>query len=117
VTDNTVPGTPYSATYSYLANSLLVSNIVFKQSTTTRVSRTNQWDYLNRLLGVSSVPSAASALSFAYSYNNANQRTRTTLVNVSVNDNVIIVSEIVIPWVFASECRHAGSPNRLVQSN
>jgi RHS repeat-associated protein len=79
VTDNTT-NTPYSATYSYLANSLLVSNIVFKQSSTTRMSRTNQWDYLNRLLGVSS---AASALSFAYSYNNANQRTRATLADNS----------------------------------
>jgi RHS repeat-associated protein len=82
VTDNTT-NTPYSATYSYLANSLLVSNIVFKQSSTTRMSRTNQWDYLNRLLGVSSAPCAASALSFAYSYNNANQRTRTALADNS----------------------------------
>ena len=82
VTDNTT-NTPYSATYSYLANSPLVSNIVFKQSSTTRMSRTNQWDYLNRLLSVSSAPSAASALSFAYSYNNANQRTRATLADNS----------------------------------
>ena len=73
VTDNSA-GTAYSATYSYLANSPLVSQIVFKQSTTTRMTTTKQYDYLNRLTAISSaVPS------FAYSYNAANQRIRSTL--------------------------------------
>ena len=73
VTDNSA-GTADSATYSYLANSPLVSQIVFKQSTTTRMTTTKQYDYLNRLTAISSaVPS------FAYSYNAANQRIRSTL--------------------------------------
>ena len=82
VTDNT--GSPaYSATYSYLANSPLVSQIAFKQATTPRMTTTKQYDYLNRLLSVSSAPSAASALSFGYAYNNANQRIRSTLADGS----------------------------------
>ena len=40
---------------------------------------TKQYDYLNRLLSVSSAPSAASALSFGYAYNTANQRIRSAL--------------------------------------
>jgi RHS repeat-associated protein len=82
VTDNS--GSPaYSATYSYVANSPLVSNIVHKQSSTTRMTTTKQYDYLNRLLSVSSAPSAASAIIFGYSYNNANQRIRSTLADGS----------------------------------
>jgi RHS repeat-associated protein len=79
VTDNS-GATAYSATYSYLANSPLVSQIVFKQSTTTRMTTTKQYDYLNRLLSVSSTPSP---VSFGYSCNNANQRIRSTLADGS----------------------------------
>jgi hypothetical protein len=82
VTDNS-GATAYSATYSYLANSPLVSQIAFKQGTTTRMTTTKQYDYLNRLLSVSSAPSAGSAVNFSYSYNNANQRIRSTLADGS----------------------------------
>jgi len=82
VTDNS-GATPYSATYSYLANSPLVSQIAFQQSTTLRMTTTKQWDYLNRLQAVSSAPSAGFAVDFSYSYNNANQRIRSTLADGS----------------------------------
>ena len=62
-----------------LANSPLVYQIAFNQRMTT----TKQWDYLNRLLSVSSAPSGASAVSFAYGYNDANQRTNATLADGS----------------------------------
>ena len=58
---------------------ILVSQIAFKQATTPRMTTTKQYDYLNRLLSISSAPSAASALSFGYAYNAANQRIRSTL--------------------------------------
>src|SRR6266568_7382365 len=47
------------------------------------MTTTKQYDYLNRLLSISSSPSSASSLpiSYAYGYNDANQRTR-----VSLND-------------------------------
>lgn len=72
-----------TATYSYVANSPLVSQIVFSQSGTNRMITTKQYDYLNRLTSISSAPSAASALSFSYSYNAASQRTRDTLADNS----------------------------------
>src|SRR5206468_2173540 len=49
----------YSATYTYVANSPLLSQITYKQSTTTRMTTTKQYDKLNRLLSISSAPSAA----------------------------------------------------------
>jgi RHS repeat-associated protein len=64
-----------SATYSYLANSPLVSQIMFKQSSTTRMTTVNQYDYLNRLTSRSS----GSGLSYSYQYNNVNQRTEAVL--------------------------------------
>jgi len=72
-----------SATYSYIANSPLIGQITFKQNTTTRMTTTKQYDYLNRLLSVSSAPSASSALSFVYSHNDANQRVRVNLADGS----------------------------------
>jgi RHS repeat-associated protein len=63
---------------SCLANSPLVSQIQFRQGTTTKMTTTKSYDNLNRLLSVSSAPSAASALSFSYQYNSANQRTTRT---------------------------------------
>jgi RHS repeat-associated protein len=78
VTDNS-GGTPYSATYTYLANSPLVSQVVFKQSTTTRMTSFNAFDYLNRVTQKTSTPGTGASVSFVYSYNNANQRIRTAL--------------------------------------
>jgi len=75
VTDN---GSGSSATYSYLANSPLVGQIAFANGGQTRMTTTKQYDYLNRLTSISSVPSAAAVVSFAYQYNSANQRTAVT---------------------------------------
>lgn len=71
----------YSATYSYAANSRLVSQIVYKTNTTTRLTTTKKWDYLNRLLETTGTPSTTSELPthFKYAYNNANQRINATL--------------------------------------
>ncbi len=66
---------PVSATYSYLAQSPLVGQIVFTNNGQRRMTTTKTYDFLNRLLAVSSAPSAASAVDFEYSYNAANQRT------------------------------------------
>jgi hypothetical protein len=38
-----------TATYSYLANSPLIEQVVFKQGTTTRMSTSKSYDKLNRL--------------------------------------------------------------------
>ena len=81
VTDNTT-ATPYSATYTYLANSPLVSQIVFKPNTVTRMTTTKQYDYLNRLTSISSAI-GSSAIGYSYACNNANQRIRSTLADGS----------------------------------
>jgi RHS repeat-associated protein len=70
-------------TDSIIANSPLVSQIVFKQSGTTRMTTTKSYDFLNRLTQISSAPSAASTVSYGYAYNSANQRTRVTLADGS----------------------------------
>lgn len=74
-----------SANYTYLANSPLVGEIVFKQNSTTRMTTTKQYDYLNRLTQISSAPSASYVLplTFNYNYNPANQRTQDTLADSS----------------------------------
>jgi len=74
-----------SATYSYLANSPLVSEIVFQNNGVTRMTTTKQYDYLNRLTQISSAPSAAHVLplTYNYNYNPANQRTKNTLADGS----------------------------------
>ena len=64
-----------SAGYSYLANSPLVSQIAFTNSGVQRMVTTRQYDLLNRLENIKSVPSGSGAASFAYTYNSANQRT------------------------------------------
>ena len=75
-------GTSDSATYSYVANSPLVGQIVFAQNGATRMTTTKSYDNLNRLTFVGSTPatgvgSGAPPLpSFGYQYNSANQRTR-----------------------------------------
>jgi RHS repeat-associated protein len=68
-----------TARYSYLANSPLLEQILFQQNGTTRMTTLKQHDFLNRLTGISSLPSASSAISFAYNYNQANQRTNVVL--------------------------------------
>jgi len=74
-----------SATYSYLANSPLVWQIAFQQSTTARMTTTKQYDYLNRLTSISSQPSGTGVppVSFHYAYNLANQRTQDKLADGS----------------------------------
>jgi len=67
-----------SAAYEYLANSPLVSQITFRSNSVSAMTTTKQYDYLNRLLRISSLPAADSAVSFDYLYNEANQRTRRT---------------------------------------
>jgi RHS repeat-associated protein len=67
-----------SATYSYLANSPLVSQVVFSNSTALRLTTTKAYDFLNRLTNITSTPSGSSAVSFKYGYNSANQRTTVT---------------------------------------
>lgn len=73
----------YSASYSYLANSPLVSQITFRSNTVTRMITTKQYDLLNRLSSISSTSSSASSISFAYTHNDANQRIRSTLADSS----------------------------------
>jgi RHS repeat-associated protein len=72
---------PFPDDDSFLANSSLVGYITNQQSSTTRMIATKQYDYLNRLLTVSSAPSASGQIpvAFNYAYNMANQRTRAGL--------------------------------------
>jgi RHS repeat-associated protein len=51
----------------------------FQQSGTTRMTPTKQFDFLNRLTAVSSLPSTSSGVGFGYGYDLANQRTNVTL--------------------------------------
>lgn len=67
-----------TASYAYLANSPLVSQIAFTNGSALRMTTTKQYDLLNRLTSITNLPSAASALGFRYAYNNANQRTSVT---------------------------------------
>jgi RHS repeat-associated protein len=67
-----------NATYGYLANSPLVGTVTCKSNTTTRMTTTRQYDFLNRLQSISSAPSGASPISFGYLYNDANQRIQRT---------------------------------------
>jgi hypothetical protein len=73
---STVTNSAITAAYNYLPKSSLVGNITMKQSGTTRMMETRQYDNLNRLLQTTSSPTADSAISFAYQYNDANERTR-----------------------------------------
>ena len=74
-----------TVSYNYLANSPLVSQITFAQSSATRMTTTKQYDYLNRLTAISSQPGAAGVLpvSFNYNYNSANQRIHDKLADGS----------------------------------
>jgi len=72
-----------TATYNYLANSPLVSQIAFQQNGATRVTTTKTYDDLNRLTQIASQPAAAGLppVAFNYSYNSANQRTHDQLAD------------------------------------
>ena len=74
-------GSAYAG-YTYLANSPLVGQIGFTNGSTW-MTTTKQYDYLNRLTQISSVPSASSVLSYSYGYNSANQRTALTCADNS----------------------------------
>ena len=67
-----------SATYSFLANSPLVNQIVLQNDSATRMTTTKTYDYLNQLTQIASTPAASPVISFAYAYNKANQRTSVT---------------------------------------
>ena len=67
---------PNTATYTYLANSPLVSQIAFTQNGTNRMTTTKSYDDLNRLTSITHADSQLSTLaSYNYGYNSANQRT------------------------------------------
>jgi RHS repeat-associated protein len=70
-----------TATYSYVANSPLVSQIMFTNNGVPRMTTTKQYDFLNRLTSISSSAGSSSLSSFSYVYNSANQRTRATLAD------------------------------------
>ena len=74
-----------TAYYNYLANSLLVSQIIFTNGGNWRMTKTKQNDYLNRLTQISSQPSALGLppIAFNYNYNAANQRTKNALADGS----------------------------------
>ena len=59
-----------SATYSYLANSPLVSQIGFTNSGAHRMTTSKSYDYLNRLTAIRTLnPQPSTLNSFSYSYN------------------------------------------------
>lgn len=68
------------ATYAYLANSRLPSQILFKQVSSTRLTTAKAYDFLDRVSTMLSTPSGTNmaATSFANFYNDLNQRTRET---------------------------------------
>ena len=74
----TVSFCSHTVTYSYWPNSSLISNVVFREGSTTRLTTSRTYDNLNRLTSITSVPSASSAVEFRYGYNQANQRTAVT---------------------------------------
>jgi RHS repeat-associated protein len=74
----------HTATYAYLPNSSLVSNIVFATNGTTKMTTTKSYDNLNRLTSIRSVDSISSVVSsHSYLHNDANQRTRVDLAGGS----------------------------------
>ena len=72
-----------TATYSYVANSPWVEQITFRNSGTTRMTTTKSYDFLNRFLTVTNLPSAGSSDVFNYVNNTADQRTSITNVDGS----------------------------------
>jgi hypothetical protein len=51
-----------TANYNYLANSPLVSQIVFKQNSATRMTTSKAYDYLNRLTQIRAILILTTAL-------------------------------------------------------
>lgn len=81
---SSVTNGPHTATYTYVPNSPLVSNIIFATNGTTKMTTTKSYDNLNRLTFISSVDSMSSVVSsHSYLYSDANQRTRVDLVGGS----------------------------------
>lgn len=74
----TVGDGTHSATYSYIANSHLIGDIVYKEYTTPRMTAVRKYDRMNRLQSIVSTPAGANELPLAYHYryNDANQRIR-----------------------------------------
>ena len=66
-----------------MAAPVAVSSIVFKSNTTVRLTTARGYDNLYRLLVISNLPSADSAMTFSYGYNSANQRTAVTNADAS----------------------------------
>ncbi len=64
--------------YAYHPNSMLVNTLGFLEGGSARLTMTRQYDKLNRLLSIASVPSASGTIGYAYQYNAANQRTGRT---------------------------------------
>jgi YD repeat-containing protein len=74
-----------SATYSYLANSPLVSQILSQQNGSNRMTMKQGFDNLNRLTGITNAnPSSVTLDKHTYVYNAANQRTAVTQADNSV---------------------------------
>lgn len=67
-----------SATYSYLPNSSLHSQILFKQGANTELTTVKAYDYLDRMTSILSTPAGTnmSSASLSYLYNDLNQRKR-----------------------------------------
>jgi RHS repeat-associated protein len=74
----TVAAGAVSAEYSYLANSPLVEQIQFKHGDSVQMTTTRQYDSVNRLASITSVPSASTVVGFSYQLNDASQRTAIT---------------------------------------
>jgi RHS repeat-associated protein len=92
-----------SATYSHLANSPLVGEIVFNHGGTTEMTTTKSYDNLNRLTGIVNGNGTIPAVdSRAYGYNLANQRTNVAEVDgtywVYTYDNLGQVTGGVKHW-------------------
>jgi RHS repeat-associated protein len=79
----TVSDGTYSARYTYVTNSLLLAEVAFQQSGTTRMTTTRQYDNVNRLRSIVSVANGPEVARFEYAYNLANQRTSVTNVDNS----------------------------------
>ena len=71
--------TGLTATYSYLANSPLVSQITFGGNSPTVITTSQQFDNLNRLTRIQSSTGVSPVSDFQYGYNSANQRTNILL--------------------------------------
>lgn len=72
-----------AAGYSYLADSALISQVLYTNGSTLRMTRSNQFDALNRLTNLTWNVAGTNVASFSYQYNSANQRTRATLLDGS----------------------------------